>query len=117
MSHGPLIPGPVNVSRTRPRLSSTIRQPEPEMAPFLVGSEPTMTQPLRSAVRAVVRPTPPGQLGRLRLIFANTHWWPDGVTSTMVVPVPCTLALLLKLLTRTLPRNRSPVLRGMTATP
>ena len=37
--------------------------------------------------------------------------------STIVVPVPCTLALLLKLLTRTLPRNRSPVLRGMTATP
>ena len=73
MSHGPLIPSPVNVSRTWPNRSSTIRQPGPETTPFLVGSDPTMTQPLRSAVSAVVRPTPPGQLGRLRLIWANTH--------------------------------------------
>src|ERR1700735_1787821 len=35
----------------------------------------------------------------------------------MVVPVPCTLAWSLKLLTRTLPRNRSPVVRGTTKTP
>src|SRR6516162_1427652 len=35
----------------------------------------------------------------------------------MVVPVPCTLALSLKLLTRMLPGPRFPVLRGMTATP
>ena len=82
-----------------------------------MGSEPTITQPLRSTVRAVVRPTPPGQPNRWGLIWANSETWPDGVTSTIVVPVPCTLALSLKLLTRTLPCHRCPVLRGMTATP
>ena len=73
MSQGPLMPPPRKVSRTWPHRSSTIRQPAPETFPPLVGSEPTITQPLRSTVRAVVRPTPPGQPGRLRLILANTH--------------------------------------------
>jgi len=76
-----------------------------------------MTQPLRSTVSAVVRPTPPGQPDRLGLIWANSDTWPCGVTWTIVVPVPCTFALSLKLLTRTLPCPRSPVPRGTTATP
>ncbi len=74
MSQGPLMPPPWKVSRTWPHWSSTIRQPAPETLPFLVGSEPTITQPLRSTVRAVVRPTPPGQPRRLGLILANNHW-------------------------------------------
>ena len=65
------MPWPANVSRTWPQRSRTIRQPAPETLPPCVGSEPTITQPLRSAVSAVVRPTPPGQPGRLRLILAN----------------------------------------------
>src|SRR5579863_6405590 len=117
MSHGPLMPWPVNVSRTWPHRSRTIRQPAPEILPPLVGSEPTITQPLCSAVRAVVRPTPPGQPGRFLLIVANTRILPFGVISTIVVPVPCTFALSLKLLTRMLPWVRLPVLLGMTATP
>src|ERR1700733_2627241 len=117
MSQGPLMLLPVNVSRTWPDGSTTIRQPDPETLPPLVGSEPTITQPLCSAVRAVVRPTPPGQLGRFLLIVANTRAFPDGVTSMIVVPVPWTLPLSLKLLTRMLPWDRSPVLLGMTATP
>jgi hypothetical protein len=117
MSQGPLMPCPAKVSRTWPHESSTIRQPGPETLPFLVGSEPTITQPLRSTDRAVVRPTPPGQPARCGLTRANCDLWPDGVTWTIVVPVPWALAWSLKLLTRTLPRHRSPVLRGTTATP
>src|SRR6185437_6883419 len=112
---GPSMPCPAMVSRTCPRGSRTIRQPGPEMAPFLVGSEPTTTQPERSDTRAVVRPTPPGHDGSVT--WANSVALPPGETWTMVVPVPCTLALLLKLLTSTLPRCKAPVLRGMTATP
>jgi hypothetical protein len=100
---------------TLPHWSRTIRQPGPEMAPFCVGSEPTITQPLRSTTRAVVRPTPPGHL--LSLMPANSETLPRGLTCTIVVPVPCTLALLLKLLTSTSPRYRRPVLCGTTATP
>src|SRR5580658_4395585 len=117
MSQGPLMLLPVNVSRTWPDGSTTIRQPDPETLPPLVGSEPTITQPLCSATRAVVRPTPPGHPARRRLILANTHVLPDGVTSTIVVPVPWMLPELLKLLIRMLPRNSSPVLREMTAMP
>src|SRR5271170_3874616 len=106
---------------TLPHWSRTIRQPGPEMTPFCVGSDPTITQPLRSTTRAVVRPTPPGQA--LSVIPANCDTAPPGLTWTMVVPVPCTppgfavVAALLKLLTSTSPRCRSPVLRGTTATP
>src|SRR5580704_15376272 len=117
MSHGPLMPLPQKVSRTWPNGSSTIRQPGPETFPPLVGSEPTMTQPLRSEASAVVRPTPPGQPGRFLLILANCDTWPPGETWTIVVPVPCTFALLLKLLISTSPRCRKPTLRGTTATP
>src|SRR5580700_4151023 len=72
---------------TLPHWSRTIRQPGPEMALFTVGSEPTITQPLRSTTRAVVRPTPPGQ--ELSLIPANSDILPCGLTCTMVVPVLC----------------------------
>ncbi len=72
MSHGPSMPWPANVSRTTPWLSSTIRQPGPEIEPFLVGSEPTTTQPPGSATRAVVRPTPPGHARPRWPTVANT---------------------------------------------
>ena len=85
------------------------------MLPLTVGSEPTTTQPLDSATRAVVSPTPPGHDGSLT--EANRLALPCGETCTMVVPVPCALAELLKLLTSTSPRYRWPVLRGTTATP
>src|SRR5579875_155673 len=79
------------------------------MLPPCVGSEPTITQPLRNATRAVVRPTPPGQaLPRLPTL-AKSDSVPCGVTWTIVVPVPCTFAWSLKLLTRTLPRFWSPL--------
>jgi hypothetical protein len=48
---------------------------------------------------------------------ANTDCRPPGVTWTIVEPVPCVLAALLKLLTSTLPAVRLPVLRWTTATP
>ena len=117
MSHGPLMSPPANVSRTWPHRSSTIRQPAPDTLPPWVGSEPTITQPLRSTERAVVRPTPPGQPARWRFTLANSDMRPRGVICTIVVPVPCVLVLSLKLLTRTLPWRRLPVLRGTTATP
>jgi hypothetical protein len=73
-------------------LSRDEGQPDPDTLPPLVGSEPTITQPLRSTVSAVVRPTPPGQPRRCRLTFANSETWPCGVICTIVVPVPCTFA-------------------------
>src|SRR5215469_7303397 len=115
MSHGPLMPYPVMVFLTLPHWSMTIRQPPPERAPLAVGSEPTITQPLGSATRAVVRPTPPGQARSATV--ANRLALPPGETWTNVVPVPWTLPLLLKLLTSTLPLCKSPVLFGTTATP
>ncbi len=119
MSQGPWMPWPVNVSRTMPWLSSTIRQPKPESTVplFVVGSDPTMTQPPRSATRAVVRPTPPGQALPRSPIWANSDAWPDGVTCTIVLPVPWMFPESLKLLTSTLPCCRLPTLRGTTATP
>jgi hypothetical protein len=61
-SHGPLMPWPLNVSRTRPRLSSTSRQPAFAVAaiPLLDGVLPTITQ-LWVMTSAVVSPMPPGQ--------------------------------------------------------
>ena len=85
--------------------------------PFWVGSEPTITQPVGSATSAVVRPMPPGHAPPRCGTVANTDCWPPGVTWTIVEPVPCALAALLKLLTSTLPAVRLPVLRGTTATP
>src|SRR5271155_1716727 len=108
------MPRPLMVSATLPQLLSTIRQPAAEVdaIPFLDGVLPTTTQPPGSTTSAVVRPTPPGHgPGRvLGLMLANNDRWPDGVIWTMVLPVPWRLALLLKLLTRTLPARRRPVL-------
>src|SRR6266702_720328 len=121
MSQGPLIPEPVKVSRARPWLSSTIRQPACAVAevPSDVGSEPTMTQPDRSATSAVLRPTPPGQApGRcFASSCANCVTLPLGETWTIVVPVPCAFPESLKLLTRTSPRSSAPTEAGTTATP
>src|ERR1019366_518669 len=106
---------------TWPQASRMIRQPAFAVAevPSLVGRLPTMTQPLRSATRAVVRPTPPGQRPATSpfVIVAKVDTAPPGATSTIVVAVPWALAALLKLLTRVLPRWRSPIERGTIATP
>src|SRR5262249_19314469 len=110
------------VSATRPLLLMTSRHPACAVAavPSLVGRLPTTTQPPGRMPRAVVRPTPPGHgPGSLEaVICANTvRWWLPGEICTIVVPVPCLFALLLKLLIRTSPLMRPPVLVGTTATP
>src|SRR5215831_20105672 len=121
MSQGPLIAPPDNVSTTVPDESSTSRQPACALAelPFFVGRLPTTTNPLRSATSAVVSPRPPGQgPGSLfGSIIANWLRLPVGETSTMVVPVPCRLRWLLKLLTSTSPATNRPIVVGTTATP
>src|SRR5258706_16476237 len=63
ISHGPLMGEPEKVSTTLPLLSSTSRQPAFTVfdVPSVVGTLPTITQPLCSTLSAVVRPTPPGQ--------------------------------------------------------
>src|SRR5262249_25871173 len=109
------------VSRTLPRLSSTIRHPAFAVAaiPFFDGVLPTTTHPPGSMTSAVVRPTPPGH-GPVSLdlvMWANTAMWPRGESCTIGDPVPCWLALLLKLLTRTSPRISLPWVRRTTATP
>ena len=53
----------------------------------------------------------------LALIWANRLTVPLGVICTMVVPVPCRFALLLKLLTRMLPSVSEPLLFGTRAMP
>src|SRR5208282_1254869 len=112
MSQGPLIPPPEMVSTTRPSLSSTIRQPAPAVGdnPFVVGRFPTITQPRRKTVSAVVRPTPPGHWPARAVgsISAKRATFPFGLTCTMVVPVPCRLLALLKLLIRTSPLLSEP---------
>src|SRR6185437_5513967 len=112
---------PVKVSTTRPWLSSTSRQPAFEVAgsPPVVGRLPTTTQPPSSIDSAVVRPIPPGQAraGPDAVIRANNRTAPRGETDTIVVPVPCWLAELLKLLTSTFPWTSLPWLCRTTATP
>src|SRR4029077_14919 len=102
MSQGPLMSEPKNVSTTLPLWSSTSRHPAFAVAavPSVVGKLPTITHPLRSTTRAVVKPTPPGHRpGRfLASISANKFLFPSGEIWTMVVPVPWRLAALLKLL-------------------
>src|SRR5258708_6434621 len=121
MSQGPLMPCPAKVVTTLPALLSTRRQPALEVAgsPLVVGRLPTTTHPPFRMDSAVVRPIPPGHLpGRCAaLIFAKRCTAPCGETETMVVPVPCWLALLLKLLTRMLPLTSLPWLWPTTATP
>src|SRR5580704_3294686 len=121
MSHGPLMPWPEIVSRTVPWLSSTIRQPAFAVAaiPFIDGVLPTTTHPPRSTSSAVVSPTPPGHrpVSSERVMRANRVCLPPGETCTIVVPVPCRLALLLKLLTRMSPRRSLPRFSRTTTIP
>ena len=123
ISHGPLMRTPnwvpENVSTTLPWLFKTSRQPALAVAevPSVVGRLPTITQPLRSTDKAVVRPIPQGPGRFAALSWAKTLSVPLGAMSTMVVPVPCRFWLLLELLTRTWPRTSFPELRGTTATP
>src|SRR5215469_7096293 len=98
-----------------------MRHPAPTVAevPSEVGRLPTITQPLRNATRAVVRPTPPGHGpgSSVATISAKSSTPPLGLICTMVVPLPCWLALLLKLLTRMLPATSFPAVTGTKATP
>src|SRR5580692_304973 len=122
-SQGPTMFLPVMVWTGAPWSFSTIRHPagsRPGSAPpFVVGRLPTTTQPPGRMPSAVVRPMPPGQAipaGSLAT-SANRVVRPAGDTWTMVVPVPCTLALSLKLLTRMLPAVSLPAEAGTAATP
>src|SRR5512135_2441989 len=121
MSQGPLIGAPEMVSTGFPVLSSTIRQPAWAVAgvPSVVGRLPTITHQERSATRAVVSPTPPGHApGNVPAsIWAKRPAVPFGATWTIVEPVPCRLLSLLKLLTRTLPAFRFPIVCSTMATP
>src|SRR5215469_5522664 len=122
ISHGPLIGPPEIVATGLPDESRTIRHPACMVAelPFLVGRLPTMTNPPRSATSAVVRPMPPGH-GPGSLFGASDANWVTlpvvGEISTMVLPVPCRLRWLLKLLTSTSPATSRPAVTGGTATP
>src|ERR1017187_1095017 len=120
MSHGPLMPCPAMVSRTLPWLSRTSRQPAFAVAavPLADGRLRTRPQPCTTA-SAVVSPMPPGQApGSPDLEMpAKRVTWPAGEISTIVLPVPCRLALSLKLLTSTSPRCSLPWLLPTTATP
>src|SRR5580704_10887356 len=122
-SQGPTMFLLVMVSTGVPWSFSTIRHPagsRPGSAPlFVVGRLPTTTQPPGRMPSAVVRPMPPGQAwpaGNAEML-ANTLVLPPGETCTRVVPVPCTFALSLKLLTRTSPAVSRPPEAGTTATP
>jgi hypothetical protein len=57
---------------------------------------------------AVVSPTPPGHPATVGGRWANTPTWPSVWTSTMVVPVPWSFDLLLKLSTSTSPAVTEP---------
>src|SRR5580692_11221536 len=119
-SHGPLMPWPAIVSRTWPWGPRTIRQPARAVAawPLADGVLPTTTQPPGSTASAVLRPTPPGQApGRGPEMLAKTERWPPGLISTSVRPVPCSLALSLKLLTRMSPACSRPTLWLSTTMP
>ncbi len=108
---------PVMVPATLPAESSTIRQPRPKVfvVPSVLGALPTITQPDFSITIAVERPTPPGQPSRVCGKVAKVViCWVAGAYFTMVVPVPCRLALLLKLSTRMSPFRMLPADAGAT---
>src|SRR5579872_2011256 len=121
MSQGPLIGDPAIVVTRCPTESRISRQPACMVAewPLALGRLPATMYPLRRATRAVVSPTPPGQApaGDAGASLANSLTLPPGEISTIVVPVPWRLDLALKLLTRTSPAVRSPLLAGTTAIP
>src|SRR3984957_3973279 len=122
-SQGPTMSGFVMVSATDPRSFSTIRQPAGSRPgstpPREVGRLPTITQPPGTMPSAVVSPMPPGQdwPAGSAVMRANTLVLPAGEACTMVVPVPCTLALSLKLMTRMSPAISRLPEAGTTATP
>src|SRR5262249_6670469 len=87
--------------------------------PFLVGRLPTMTQPLVKLRSAVVSPIPPGHGpgSLLGASSANKSTRPLRSICTIVLPVPCRLRWLLKLLTSTCPLTSRPMVVGTTLTP
>src|ERR1017187_7078442 len=113
MSHGPLIPEPVKVSTTAPVSSSTMRHPALAggEVPSEVGRLPTTTTFACTIASAVGRPAPPVHAASLE-ICANKVFVPPGEIWTLVLPVPCSLELALKLVIRTLPATRFPVELG-----
>ena len=123
MSQGPLMFALDHVSATRPLLESTMRHPagfsDGSAPPALVGRLPTTTQPPGRIDNAVVSPMPPGQALAVGSdpIVANVPTVPAGDTCMIVVPVPCTFALSLKLLTSVSPLASFPTVSGTTATP
>src|ERR1700676_2705488 len=74
LPHGPLICAPDQTVASWPLESNTRRQPGPlvVVVPSRLGVEPTITQPLRSIVIAVVRPMPPGHCDRSCGSLANS---------------------------------------------
>src|ERR1700728_1731062 len=123
MSQGPTMSLLVMVSTGVPWSFSTMRQPagsRPGSAPpAVVGRLPTTTQPPGRMPSAGGTPTPPGQdrPAGSAVMSANRLEWPPGETWTMVVPVPWTLALSLKLLTRMSPATSGPAEEDTVATP
>ena len=85
--------------------------------PFVVGRLPDDYNPLRSATSAVVRPIPSRTVHLLASICANKLNVPLAAICTIVVPVPCQFAPLLKLLIRNRPSTSFPLLMGTCATP
>ena len=117
MSHGPLMSGAVIVRTTWPVGPRIVSAPDCIAldAPPGAGRLPTTTSPPLSATSAVVNPTAGVEVGWGTT--ANTCCAPCGVISTMLDPVPCWFNELLKFETSTLPRCRSPIVVGTTATP
>src|ERR1700722_15619659 len=123
MSQGPKTFLLLMVSTGVPLASRTMRHPAGlffgSAPPVVVGKLPTTTQPPGRIPSAVESPIPPGQVwpsGSCESC-AKSCTDPWGEICTMVVPVPCTFALLLKLLTRVSPATREPVVVGTEATP
>src|SRR5580692_7686434 len=72
----------------------------------MVGTLPTTTNPPRRTPRAVLSPGRP--LAKNVFAVPGGAIGPVGVSEIMVVPAPCRLSLLLKLLTRTSPAAMMP---------
>ena len=88
--------------------------------PSAVGSDPTITQPeVRMPERGGEADAARARAGQVPgLIVAKvTHLAADGEICTIVVPVPCWFAELLKLLTRMSPLCSAPTDFGTVATP